>query len=249
MEMSLKLYDFPMSMCAQKVRLVLAEKGVEYETKLIDLNPGKLMQLDEAYLRINPNGVVPTLEHDGQFFNDSSAIAEYVDDIFPQHPLSPTNPADRAHMRTWMRFFEEVTTPAARWPSWHYVFIPMLKIMGGMDMVWKLASEQPHHRSFYSRMSESGLPAEQVAEAEDALRRTLVRMDKCLSDGRPYLVGGSPTLADFVAVPLIVRVEDVGLNKLWSDLNFLSAWFDRAKDRSSFKTVFSVEGVRLPSLT
>jgi glutathione S-transferase len=244
----LKLYDFPISMCAQKVRLVLAEKSLAYETRIVDLSPQKIEQLGDEYLKINQNGVVPSLEHDGDILNDSSAIAEYLDDAFPEPSLVPSSVVARARMRTWMRFFEEVTTPAARWPSWHYAFIPMLKMMGSMDMVGKLAAKQPHHGSFYMQMSEDGLPIMRVTEAENALRRTFLRMDKHLAGGSSYLVDSNPTLADFIVLPLLVRTEDVGLQRLWADLPTVTAWYDRMEERPSFNAVFGVEGVRLPRL-
>lgn len=90
------LYHAHHSTCSQKVRLTLAEKGLEYESKLVDLaNKG---QLDPDYLKLNPNGVVPTLLHDGKPVIDSSVICEYLDEVCPQPPLLGADALARARV-------------------------------------------------------------------------------------------------------------------------------------------------------
>ena len=66
----LKLYDGTTSVCAIKVRLVLFEKGIPFESHNMDLRRGD--QLDPAYLALNPNGVVPTLDDGGEIVIESS---------------------------------------------------------------------------------------------------------------------------------------------------------------------------------
>ena len=104
----LELYNAMQSTCSQKVRITLAEKGVDFVEHRLKLF--KQDQLKPEYLKINPNGVVPTLVHDGVPVIDSSVIIEYLDEVFPEKSLSPQNPQQRAEMRAWMRFFEEVPT-------------------------------------------------------------------------------------------------------------------------------------------
>jgi glutathione S-transferase len=83
----LELYNAPQSTCSQKVRLTLAEKGLEFvEHKL------KLFQNDQLkpeYLKLNPNGVVPTLVDGGVPIIDSSVIMEYLDEQYPEISLTP----------------------------------------------------------------------------------------------------------------------------------------------------------------
>jgi glutathione S-transferase len=61
--MSLSLYHSPISTCSQKVRLALAEKGLDYDSRIIEL--ARQEHLEAWYLAINPNGVVPSLVHNG----------------------------------------------------------------------------------------------------------------------------------------------------------------------------------------
>ena len=110
----LELYSAPQSTCSQKVRLTLAEKGldfVEHKLKLFQND-----QLKPEYLKLNPNGVVPTLVDDGVPIIDSSVIMEYLDEEYPTTRLSPCDSKERARMRAWLRYFEEVPTAPASFP-------------------------------------------------------------------------------------------------------------------------------------
>ena len=77
----IELYHFGFSTCSQKVRLVLAEKGLEFVSHEVDLLGGA--QHDPEYVKLNPNHVVPTLVHDGTTLIESTLINEYLDEAFP----------------------------------------------------------------------------------------------------------------------------------------------------------------------
>src|SRR5436190_23745127 len=108
--MAFLLYNAPQSTCSQRVRFVLNAKGLPFHEKKLDLLAGD--QLKPEYLKLNPNGVVPTLDHDGNIIIDSSVIIEYLDEIAPE-PVSFTSKeaVERARMRALMRFIDEM--PAA----------------------------------------------------------------------------------------------------------------------------------------
>src|SRR4051812_37524534 len=97
----LELYHFPNAICAHKVRLALSEKQLAWQSRIVD-DPQ-----DPAYLRINPNGVVPTLAHEGRLFLESRIISEYLDDAFPAHPLLPVGAADRHAARLWSKQIDD----------------------------------------------------------------------------------------------------------------------------------------------
>jgi glutathione S-transferase len=112
----LELYNAPQSTCSQRVRFVLHAKGLAFKEHKLDLFAGD--QLQQGYLKLNPNGVVPTLVHDGAPVIDSSAIMEYLEEVFPDgRTFVPADPLSRARMRALMRFIDEVPTPAIRVPS------------------------------------------------------------------------------------------------------------------------------------
>ena len=95
----LELYHSINSVCAQKVRIALEEKGQEAKDHIMTLRGD---QYEPAYLKLNPNGVVPTLIHDGEPITESSLILYYIDDAFPEPPLMPKQPRPappRAHVQ------------------------------------------------------------------------------------------------------------------------------------------------------
>src|SRR3546814_17024504 len=95
------LYHAPRSSASRRVRLFLEEKGLAYESHVVDLS---LQQHHSPeYLRINPLGVVPTILHEGRPLHESGTICEYMDDVFPEPLLRPADPYALARMRNWVR--------------------------------------------------------------------------------------------------------------------------------------------------
>ncbi len=92
-----KLYDYFRSSAAYRVRIALNLKGLPYDHASVHLTKGE--QRAEAYVAINPQGLVPTLVDDGATLTQSLAIVEYLDERHPQPPLLPAAPADRARVR------------------------------------------------------------------------------------------------------------------------------------------------------
>ena len=93
----MKLYGYFRSSAAYRVRIALNLKGLAADQPFIHLRRGEQQQ--GAYRRINPDGLLPTLEYEGSFHSQSLAIIEYLDEIKPQPPLLPASAADRAHVR------------------------------------------------------------------------------------------------------------------------------------------------------
>lgn len=96
----IKLYDFPLSPRARKVRIALAEKGLPYEKVTVDITKGE--QKRPEYLAINPYGKVPALQDDGTTVYESTIIMEYLNDKYPHPPLLPADPGQRARARVLM---------------------------------------------------------------------------------------------------------------------------------------------------
>src|ERR1700741_4633092 len=124
----LVLFNAPQSTCSQRVRFTLHAKGLPFEERKLDLFAGD--QLKPEYLAINPNGVVPSLLHDGRSIIDSSVIMEYLEEVFPaSESLVPDDPVERATMRALMRFINEVPAAATRVPSYNVAFLPSFQHM------------------------------------------------------------------------------------------------------------------------
>ena len=98
----MKLYDFPRSPRVRKVRIVLAEKGLQYEKVTIDLTKGE--QKTPEYLAINPYGKVPALQDNGTTVYESTVIMEYLNDAYPDPALLPVDSGQQARARVLMHY-------------------------------------------------------------------------------------------------------------------------------------------------
>jgi len=239
--MTLELYHAPQSTCSQKVRIALAEKNLDWVDHRVNL--AKNEQLRPEYLKLNPNGVVPTLVHDGNVIIDSSVILEYLDDVFPTPRLSPVDPVRRAHMRAWMRFLEEVPTVAIRVPSFHLALATRFNALDEGEFCKTEADVRPLRKNFYRRMGPKGFSDEDVAASLDELQRTVDRMETALEKG-PWLLGADYTLADIIVTPSIDRMNDLGLSAIWSKRPRVTAWYARMQARPAFKQAY-MPGSRL----
>jgi len=234
--MTLELYHSPYSTCSQKVRLVLAEKGLEYTSREISF--AREEQLTPGYLQLNPNGVVPTLVHDGEPVTDSSCIMEYLDEVFPTRSLSPPTALGRARLRAWLRYLEEVPTAAARVPSFQRVFLPVLRSVQSAEQFAQGAARRPIRKGFYQRMnSGAGFSDAEVRNSIEQLQQTVDRIDRALVRG-PWIVGDSFSLVECCVTPLIDRLDDLGMNTLWAERPRFADWFKRIRSRLSYAKAF-----------
>jgi glutathione S-transferase len=123
----MKLYDAAWAPSPRRVRIYLAEKGIEVERVPIDLRQNE--QLSDAYLAINPRGAVPALElDDGEVITESAAICRYFEAATPEPPLFGTTPVEIARIESWTRRIESDGYAAAA-----YAFrnsLPALKDRG-----------------------------------------------------------------------------------------------------------------------
>jgi maleylpyruvate isomerase len=93
----LTLHGYWRSTTAYRVRIALGVKGVAYEQVTHDLRTGA--QREAGYLALNPQGLVPALETGDAVLTQSPAILEWIEEVYPDPPLLPANPNDRAIVR------------------------------------------------------------------------------------------------------------------------------------------------------
>jgi len=240
--MTLVLYHSPYSTCSQKVRLVLAEKGIDYSS--CEISFAREEQLTPEYLQLNPNGVVPTLVHDGEPVTDSSCIMEYLDEVFPKPALSLPTALGRARLRAWLRYLEEVPTAAARVPSFQRVFLPVLRQVRTADQFEESTARRPIRKAFYQKMhSGRGFTDEDVRISVEQLQQTVDRIEHALARS-PWIVGESFTLVECCVTPLVDRMDDLGMHSVWAERPRFADWFQRIRARSSYSKAF-YKGSRL----
>jgi glutathione S-transferase len=235
--MSFTLYNAPQSTCSQRVRFVLNAKKIPFAEIKLDLLAGD--QLKPDYLALNPNGVVPTLDHDGAIVIDSSVIIEYLDEVVPTpESFTPRDPVTRARMRALMRFIDEMPAAAVRVPTFNLAFLPRFAAMSEEEFL-AFAESKPLRKEFMLTMGRKGFPQKEMDAATQRLRRTYERMDSEIeSSGGPWLLGEEISLADIALMPAIVRMADLGQETAWQDLPRVERWYDAIRAHPAFRPTY-----------
>ena len=229
----IELYLAGMSTCAQKVRLVLAEKGLEWTGHQLNLRARD--QHRPEYLKLNPNGVVPTLVDDGRVVIESTVICEYLDDTRPAPPLRPADPYRRARMRLWTKRLDEglhfatgVISGSVAFRHQHLARPPdeLKAYIEGIP--------DPARRERQRQQIEHGMEAPQFAEAMRRFEAWLTDMEKDLED-HPWMAGDDYSLADAAYTPYVARLEELQLQGLLDRRPHIKDWFERITARANFK--------------
>jgi glutathione S-transferase len=205
------LYDYPASPNCRKVRIVLAEKGLAYQRRPVDISKGE--HRAEDFLTINPHGKLPALQDevegdDGRrrtiSVYDSTIINEYLEEAYPTPALFPANPADRAMARLLEDWADNL----------------LIEPAGALYAQFVFTSEARRQKT----------------KVEEARRRSLEllrRLDEILGDGRQYLLGDY-TIADAAMTPAMAYLSQFG-TPIAEVMPKVNDWFVRLKARDSFQ--------------
>ena len=231
----LKLYKFGNSVCAQKVLMTLDEKGLDFETQ--DINLFKNEQYNPEYLKLNPKGVVPTLDHDGNIIIESTLICEYLDDTFPNPSLVPKDPFMRSQMRLWSKVVDEGIFEATREITFASVFREKMKDMSPDQRETRYQNVGDlERRARYISTYENGVESPYVRDGIAKFEKLFKNMETTLADGRKWLLGDGYTLADISITPFIARLYYLTLLEVWlEERPCATAWWERAKSRPSYE--------------
>jgi len=195
----MKLYDFLPCPFGQKVRVVLAEKGLSYDLIQIDLAQNEQRRPD--FLRLNPFGRVPVLVDEDVTVYDSTIIAEYLEDEYPEPPLLPPvgSSALRARCRMWEDFADTSFTPQIG------------------QLMAELSKEEAERDTA------------RVQRLQQSVERMLTFLNHELQ-GQDYLTGQF-SVADIAFVPRLVVLSDLGIEAGQNRANidgWLKRMIDRA---------------------
>jgi glutathione S-transferase len=232
----LELYHNDMSVCSAKVRLVLAEKNLE--AKLYHLNLRKGDQLAPAYLELNPNGVVPTLVHDGRAVIESTLIAEYLDEAFPAPAMRPSDLVERAAMRNLANIPDQGLHAACGTVSTVVAFRYQFLALTSEELKRNIEQTPDPARRERKRLGiEKGIEAPFVPDALRTYDRALARMEAQLAHGKPWLMGEQYSLADAGLTPYVVRLAHLHFDGMWARRPRLAAWHERIQARPNFRAI------------
>jgi len=233
------LYQYGNSVCAQKVRVTLCEKGLAWETRNVDLFRAE--QYDPRYLKINPKGLVPTLVHDGVPIIESTLICEYLEDAFPAPPLVPADPIERARMRLWSKAVDEVLHDGITEISFSAMFREAMKGMTEAQRQTRFRNiGDPRRRDRFMSTYELGIESPYVTWAVAAYEKAFANLERALDSGGDWILQSGYSLADINLMPYVARLDYLNLLDIWtSGRPATRAWWERARARSSFKTAIS----------
>ena len=171
------LYDYWRSSAAYRVRIALNLKGVDYESRQVDLRDGE--QRSDDYRALNPQGLVPMLEIDGHKLTQSLAIINYLDMRYPNVPLIPAAAAERAHVVAMAMTIACDIHPLNNLRVLKYLKDP-------------LGHSQEEIDAWYAHWINEGLPALEALAVPQAGR---------------FLFGDAPTGADVCLVPQLYNAR------------------------------------------
>jgi glutathione S-transferase len=229
----LELYHNINSVCAQKVRIALEEKGQKAKDQVLTLQGD---QNDPAYMKLNPNGVVPTLVHDGNVITESSLILYYIDEAFPDPPLMPKTPVARHRVRLYNKLIDEYMHNACTIMTFATAFRPRFLKMPREAWLAEINKAPLKRRAEYKRsVIEHGLDSEFVIDALGQHQKMISWMTDDLRRG-PYLAGDIFTNADCAVIPYILRLELLKLGAMWQQQPAIVDWWARVQQRPSVKS-------------
>jgi glutathione S-transferase len=230
--MVLALYHNDMSSCAQKVRLVLAEKGLEWESRHLDLRAGEHQK--DWYIRLNPRAVVPTLIDGDIVVPESNIINEYLDERFADPPLKPANAFGRAKMRLWTKQLDEgVHDAGIAILSFGVAFRHQYINRGEAGKQMLESIPDPTKRERRRDVIEKGLDSPHFKIAIQRLLTLYRDMDKALAN-HPWLAGDDYSIADAAFTPYVVRLDHLDVTGLLDPTPRVADWYRRIKARPSF---------------
>lgn len=239
-----ELYHFWSSICSVRVRMALEEKGVRWTSRYVDLF--NFEQLRPAYLAVNPQGVVPTLVHDGVPVRESLLINEYINEAFDGPALRPADPVARARMREFNRMCEDSFSPIVKLTLVKYI-LPKLRRRWGDEALHAHAQQRPSRflKDLHGRALRGEIDAQELAACGQEIEALLDQVEARLAapefppgaDGQAWIVGGF-SLADICVAPYMYRLHALGADRYWSATTrpHLARWYDQLARRPAFKT-------------
>ena len=232
----LKLYHNDMSSCAQKVRFVLAEKNLEWQSEELNLRRGD--QQRPEYLKINRKGLVPALDHDGAILVESNIIVDYLNEAFPQPPLMPEAPLERARVRWWMKKLDDGLHMELAALSFGIAFrIQLLDACKGDKALVELhlnAIPDPYTRDVQRQVMSEGIESPRFGQAIIQFAKLLEELEAELAE-HEWIGSGNMSLADIAFAPYATRLEHLNLTGMWENKPHFTGWYERLKTTGGYQ--------------
>lgn len=190
----LTLYHWEPNANSGKPMLALYEKGVGFESRYVDML--SFEQHRPEYLRINPQGTLPTLVHGELVFTESTAIMEYIDEAFEGPPLRPSHPRERWLMRWWGRFLDQFVGPSISMLGWSTFVAPALRHRDPRELAAAIERiPLAERRIAWSKAIHNTFSPQELAESRERIALGVRAVEQTLG-AQPWLAGARYSLAD-----------------------------------------------------
>jgi GSH-dependent disulfide-bond oxidoreductase len=197
----LTLYHWEPNANSGKPILAAYEKGVEFESRYIDLLG--FDQHSPEYLKVNPNGTIPSMVHDGVLVSESTAMMEYIDEAFSGPALRPSDPFERWRMRWWCRFLDQFVGPSISMFGWSFFVGPAVRQRDPEELKARIERiPLKERRIAWSKAIYGTFSAEEMAESARRIAFGVGHIEGALSE-RPWLCGASYSIADMVGFNML----------------------------------------------
>ena len=214
------MYDFPGSICCQMVRLTLAEKGVAYEKRIVDIS-GRREQFEPWYTALNPKAVVPTLSIDGEIVCDTKVITPRIDLSLDGPALTPADGDAADEMRRWMNDIMGLHYGVLLYSRKLDENRVSPRVAERLTELLELRESRPESAELLDariagnrRFQAILLDEAQVDDHIAGSRGIVERLETVLKD-RPFVVGSQYTLADPFATAALARFVQHGCADWW----------------------------------
>jgi len=227
----LHLYHAGWSNCSMRVRMTLEEKKLRWMSHHLNTRLGE--HITAEYFSINPNGLVPTLVHDGDVWIESCDIIRYLDDTFPEPRLTPRDDRQLLELTRWLELASAIHVKAVK--TYIYASRPAnnrRKSSAALERYHELQTNEELLAFHERNSSEEGFSELDRANAESTLHETFTELDSCLSESR-WLCGENFTLADITWVPLHYTLERAGFS--FAPFANVMSWARAINDRPCFQ--------------
>jgi glutathione S-transferase len=221
------------SSASRRVRLCLEEKGLTYEGHVVDM--AKMEHHSPEYLAINPLGVIPTLIHDGRPLHESGTICEYLDETFPDPPLRPYTPYERALMRNWIRHIDGLIQNLIIF-NWRHHLQKTASQWTDQELAEKLKSIPSRERQeAWLRVARKPYTEDERGAARVKLVGLLDKMEDALTP-LGWLVGRAYSIAHIAAAPFVKRIdEEIAPDEMTADRHpRVHDWWCKLQARPAF---------------
>ena len=235
----LELYHAEPVANSMKPLIVLKEKGVEFVSHYVNLL--RFEQHSPDFVKLNPNGQVPVLVHEGRVINESTVINEYLDEVFPEVPLRPADPYERARMRIWSKFVDEYFCPALSMIGWHIMVRKIARKLE-KDELEEILSHIPlkEQRDKWATVAGDSFTEEQLADSRRRIGVSIQRMERILENS-PWLAGRTYSLADcnnYSMAAAIPRLAPEHMNE--TDTPRSMEWLARMNERPAVQAALAM---------